>query len=111
MDPSFWRFVHHALYSVRRNVASIKQTSGIQNLDVESYNDELVPYPPAEEQVSIAKRIEAETSALDQLATDVMSGIRLLLERRSALISAAVTGQLDLRDWQPPELGSVAEVA
>ncbi len=34
-------------------------------------------------------------------------GIKLLQERRSALISAAVTGKIDVRGWQPPE-GSTA---
>ena len=36
---------------------------------------------------------------------------QLLLERRSALISAAVTDQLDLSDWQLPEPEAIAEVA
>ncbi|MEQ3638084.1 hypothetical protein [Alcanivorax sp.] len=33
-------------------------------------------------------------------------GIRLLGERRSALISAAVIGKIDVRDWQPSESAS-----
>jgi len=31
-----------------------------------------------------------------------LEGIALLKERRSALISAAVTGKIDVRNWQPP---------
>ena len=31
--------------------------------------------------------------------------IELLQERKTALISAAVTGKIDVRDWQPPSVG------
>jgi len=33
---------------------------------------------------------------------EALEGIALLKERRSALISAAVTGKIDVRNWQPP---------
>jgi type I restriction enzyme S subunit len=34
--------------------------------------------------------------------------IELLHERRTALISAAVTGKIDVRDWQPPSDAAIA---
>jgi type I restriction enzyme S subunit len=37
--------------------------------------------------------------------------IELLQERRTALISAAVTGKIDVRDWKAPEFAAEAEVA
>ncbi|MDG2518097.1 restriction endonuclease subunit S [Lysobacter soli] len=53
--------------------------------------------PSKEEQLEIARFIEGETGKLDSLQTDAERAIDLLKERRSALIAAAVTGQIDVR--------------
>jgi type I restriction enzyme S subunit len=60
--------------------------------------DLVVPLPPAEEQQSIVSFIGAETARLDVLAAQAQCAIDLLQERRTALISAAVTGQIDVRE-------------
>ncbi len=67
--------------------------------------------PDAAERRAIADYIATISTELDSLISESRSVIDLLRERRSALISAAVTGQLDLRDWRPPEVDAVAEVA
>ena len=46
----FLVYVHSHLYSGRVNLRSIKQTTGIQNLDTQSYFDEDIAYPPIREQ-------------------------------------------------------------
>ena len=58
-----------------------------------------VPLPPRIEQLAIAEFIEAETIKLDDLTTEAQHTIDLLKERRSALISAAVTGKIDVRGY------------
>lgn len=100
MNPSYWRYVHAAAYLIRLNVPSIKQTSGIQNLDQQSYLDERAAYPPKDEQAKIAAYLDHETARIDALVKEGESVINLLKERRSALISAAVTGKIDVRDWK-----------
>jgi type I restriction enzyme S subunit len=55
-----------------------------------------LPVPPLDEQQAIVKHVQIETKNLDDLAEATERTIALLQERRSALISAAVTGQLDL---------------
>jgi type I restriction enzyme S subunit len=57
--------------------------------------------PPFEEQQHIASRINNECSNLDALTSESETSIHLLQERRSALISAAVTGQIDVRGLVP----------
>jgi type I restriction enzyme S subunit len=94
MCSSYWRYVHAAAYSVRFNVRSIKQTSGIQNLDIAAYFDELVPFPPPEEQVRIAAFLEAATSEIDNVLAKQAQLSFLLQEKRKALVSAVVTGKL-----------------
>ena len=56
-----------------------------------------MPSPPAEEQLAIACFLDRETAKIDALIAEAPRAIKLLQERRSALISAAVTGQIDVR--------------
>lgn len=56
-----------------------------------------IPLPPLAEQKAILHFLNAETSRLDALTAEATRGIALLKERRSALISAAVTGKIDVR--------------
>ncbi|GLT23542.1 type I restriction-modification protein subunit S [Zoogloea oryzae] len=53
--------------------------------------------PPSEEQAAITAFIARETAKLDALKTESERAIALLKERRTALISAAVTGKIDVR--------------
>lgn len=61
-----------------------------------------IPTPPVSEQIRIVQFIEHETARIDALVEEAKNGVELLQERRSALISAAVTGKIDVRGWQPP---------
>lgn len=54
--------------------------------------------PPADEQVLILDFIEMNTVRIDTIISKTERSIELLKERRSALITAAVTGQIDLRE-------------
>ncbi len=67
--------------------------------------------PPVPEQRSIVRRLEQETVRLDNVAEKARHSLILLKERRTALISAAVTGKIDVRDWKPPKSARAAEVA
>lgn len=67
---------------------------GINIFDLKRAN---VPTPPASEQVAIAEFIDRETSKLDALTAEAERAIELLQERRTALISTAVTGKIDVR--------------
>lgn len=95
MNASYWRYVHAAAYAVRLNYPSIKQTSGIQNLDHSSYFNELAPFPPAIEQSAIASFLDRETGKIDALVAEQERLIALLKEKRQAVISQAVTKGLD----------------
>ncbi|RRV65467.1 restriction endonuclease subunit S (plasmid) [Pseudomonadaceae bacterium T75] len=61
-----------------------------------------VPIPPLDEQQEISKYLHSEMLKLDALIDSASEISSLLSERRSALISAAVTGKIDVRGWQPP---------
>src|SRR5690554_1386476 len=58
--------------------------------------------PPLDEQVYINNSLSENLEAMQTIIDVARRSIPLLIERRSALISAAVTGKIDVRSWQPP---------
>lgn len=68
-----------------------------QHFNVSAAAALLIVVPPFGEQKAIADYLDAQTTQLDALTTAATSAISLLQERRAALISAAVTGKIDLR--------------
>jgi type I restriction enzyme S subunit len=61
----------------------------------------VVVLPPIAEQTALVQFIEAEMHKLDELLAEALGAISFLQERRAALISAAVTGQIDVRNLAP----------
>lgn len=61
----------------------------------------LLAKPPLSEQLEIAKFLDKKLESFAQILDRGEEQITLLKERRTALISAAVTGKIDVRDWQP----------
>ena len=59
-------------------------------------------FPLPSEQLEIERFLDIQTSQLDALVNAAEQAIDLIKERRSALISAAVTGKIDVRGWQLP---------
>ncbi|WP_046218913.1 restriction endonuclease subunit S [Photobacterium halotolerans] len=59
-------------------------------------------WPPKEEREEISNHIRSVTSSMDELILVAGKKMGLLQERRTALISAAVTGKIDVRNWQAP---------
>ncbi|MBV1929133.1 MAG: restriction endonuclease subunit S [Gammaproteobacteria bacterium] len=59
--------------------------------------------PPENEQSDICAFVDKECSRFDKLMAQCEITIDLLHERRTALISAAVTGKIDVRNWVAPE--------
>lgn len=62
-----------------------------------------VTLPPLDEQREIAEFLDGKSSIFSGLISSAETAIELMNERRTALISAAVTGKIDVRNWLPPE--------
>lgn len=62
-----------------------------------------IALPSRAEQDQIIEVVGAQVERLDHLITATESGLILLAERRAALITAAVTGQIDVRAEAPIE--------
>jgi len=59
-----------------------------------------LPIPPLDEQNEINKYCSLKSERIDILVSKAMSAVKFMQERRTALISAAVTGKIDIRNWQ-----------
>ena len=70
----------------------------IQNVSAEKYADLALPLPPLSEQAAIAAYLDAETAKLDTLVAKIEEAVERLQEYRTALITAAVTGKIDIRN-------------
>ena len=100
-DKRFLCYVFAATYSIRLNHKSIKQTTGIQNLDLYSYLTEQFGLPPLHEQKAIVEYLDNEITITDEIIKQIGQSISLLQNQRAALISAAVTGKIDVRSQEP----------
>jgi type I restriction enzyme S subunit len=67
------------------------------NMNVDYVRGFRVPLPPLDEQRAIAAHVNNESHRFEELCAEADRAITLLQERRSAVISAAVTGQIDVR--------------
>jgi len=83
-----------------------KNSYGITDFRLRLYWDQFknifISIPPEVERQQIMERIDSLINESEALKSEADRLIVILQERRSALISAAVTGKIDVRGWQPP---------
>lgn len=91
-DSRYMAYVFRALYAEGRNIPHIKQTSGIQNLDSESYLNERVWLPTKSTQQRIANFLDEQTARIDALISEKEKLVGRLQELRLSRMSAAVGG-------------------
>lgn len=72
--------------------------STMDNLNTSILSRIPIPVPPVGEQAKIATFLDLQTGKLEALTTEAQTAIALLQERRISVISAAVTGRIDVRN-------------
>lgn len=95
-DPSFLLSAIYSSYG-RRYVDLRRKGSTVGHLRVSEIDNYPFIMPPIEEQKKIASYLTYGTTQIDKLIAEAHSAISLIRERRTALISAAVTGKIDVR--------------
>jgi type I restriction enzyme, S subunit len=70
----------------------------IRGINIRDLKRALLPVPPKSEQVAIADFLDEKSDEIDQLLSEVQNAVARLREFRAALISAAVTGKIDVRE-------------
>ena len=82
---------------ISRNLNEIASKTAQPLITGTQVRDQRVPRPPMIEQQEIISFVTYQTTQLDTLTQEAQTAIALLQERRTALISAAVTGKVDVR--------------
>ncbi len=100
------RFLQRVLMSQEHQEQLFLESNGttMDGLNMLTLGRVPIPTPPIGEQVEILKFLKAQAQEFDPLILAAQAAIALLQERRTALISAAVTGQIDVRGLVPMEV-------
>nr|WP_125940571.1 restriction endonuclease subunit S [Stutzerimonas xanthomarina] len=101
VSPEYLHLMFDSI-GMRAQVLSTTKTVTISGIDSGQLKGLRVAVPAKSEQENIAAYLLSRIEAFDDAERAAMETTLLLQERRSALISAAVTGKIDVRGWQPP---------
>ena len=94
-------YLNAVLYAIRLTLRSIKQTTGIQNLDVAAYLSESIPLPPLSEQRAIARFLDHADRRIRSYVRAKERLIKLLDEEKQGIIHQAVMGRIDVGTGEP----------
>jgi type I restriction enzyme S subunit len=103
VHPGFFRW----LFKSSPYIQALQSTSNLvrdgQALRFSNFAQVDIPVIPLQEQIFIANFLDLQTAKIDAMIAEQQQLTELLQERRSALISSAVTGQIDVRGLVPSE--------
>ena len=97
LDVKFFFFVSISIPFRQPGEAEMYGAGGQKRVPDSFVRNYQVPMPPLKEQRAIAAFLDHQTARLDGLAAKIRDSITMLREYRTALISAAVTGKIDVR--------------
>lgn len=100
-------------YSFMAALPALEQTSTQStqaNLNVDRIGAVKGTFPPYDEQLEIVNYLDNLLERYDSIEKQCKDAIELMKERRTALISAAVTGKIDVRKWKPTNNKNTKEV-
>ena len=99
LSKNDYRYVYYMLIAYDLNSLNTSNAqpliTGTKVLNV------LIPVPPISEQQKIADYLDANTSKIDAAIKELKTQIEDLRQYKKSVISEAVTGKVDLRDWKP----------
>lgn len=93
------RYVFYLLQELAHLFILNSSKSAVPGIDRSDIHSELVPVPPLSDQVILAQRLDALKTHLNAIEDRTNTSIDRLKEYRSALITAAVTGQIDVSPY------------
>lgn len=103
VDPEFIKLLLGTpAYRQQIELGATGASSSMQNIGQDTIKELHIVLPEPEEIFGILQHIRHARSLYDGIINEAKSVIQYIRERRTALISAAVTGKIDVRDWTPP---------
>jgi type I restriction enzyme S subunit len=94
-------FGFYYFYSIEKTIIANANLSTMGIINQTKMKNLEMPLPPKVEQEAILNYINIENLAFDSLISKYQKQIDLMQEYRTSLISQAVTGKIDVREWQP----------
>jgi len=92
------QFFYYLLFGARLELELWGEGTTFQELAKGKLETIYFPVPPLSEQQAIAQFLDQETTKIDTLVAKTQTSIKKLKEYRTALISAVVTGKIDIRE-------------
>jgi type I restriction enzyme S subunit len=96
--PKYLNYLLNSPYVVAWARSEALPSIGQANLNPNRYSYLPIPLPPLQEQLDVIGRLDNSLSFVDDLQYATTQTVELLQERRSTLIAAAVTGQIDVTE-------------
>ncbi len=102
-DDDHSRFFYYMMFSVESAgiFVAFGNPNTISHLTAEKLRVYRFAFPPSAEQIEICNYLDSKVSQIQRLSQAIQHSTHLLREYRTALISAAVTGKIDVRDEVP----------
>ncbi len=102
IEPEWLDTLTRASYAKFHFYRVAKQSTNLASISSTNIKETPLLIPPNPERADILLFLNNQFKRFDSLETKAISAVSLLKERRTALISAAVTGKIDVRNWEPP---------
>lgn len=92
----YFQYIFSSFYSQGHTKLYIKQTTGIQNLNItEMFSREVIPLPPLPEQQAIADYLDDKCAQIDNITATINEQLEVLKQYKKSVITEAVTKGLD----------------
>lgn len=104
-----WMLYALKCHAVIDRLIELSIGAAVRGINIRDLKRIKVPTPPTNEQQMIAAFLESETTKIESMISKVELAITRLQEYRSALITAAVTGKIDMRTTALVSEGAMAE--
>lgn len=103
IDPYWLNTITLSSYAKHYFILKSKQTTNLASISSTNLQELPVVMPPLLESQKILDFLNKETAKIDALIAKTQETIEKLTEYRTALISAAVTGKIDVRERRSPD--------
>ena len=103
IEPDWLSLLTSSSYAKFYFFSLAKQSTNLASISSSNIKETPLIIPPMQEREEIMQYLKEKQVKYSKLENQANKQIQLLQERRTALISAAVTGKIDLRGWQPPK--------
>lgn len=100
-DKMFTEFAFFAFIASKQALLNLASGGGQLNISQAIVKGHKLPLPPAIEQYKIVDYLTNKVNALEDSINEIQSQIGDLKAYKSSIITEAVTGKTDLRDWKP----------